>query len=161
MLGGRYRLDTFIVRPTTIAFINVLGLGGTVSTQQVMVISLWITGFLCLLNIALALFYRARNKKEVISYYAACIFELALFVFALLFTLGVITRSQIPYPLPPGLSVNRAEITAALAIGVGLFPAALWNRINVSELPKRIAADAEGMKKEHGISVHDPEQWFN
>jgi hypothetical protein len=139
----------------------VLGLGETVNTKQVMAISLWITGFLCLLNIALAIFYRERNKKQVISYYVVSILELALFVFALLFTLGAIAQSQIPYPLPPGLSVNRAEIAAALAIGIGLFPAALWNRINVSELPKRIAADAEGMKKEHGISIHDPEQWYN
>ena len=161
MPGWRYRLHRFILTQTPIAFTNVLGFGGTVNTKQVMVISLWITGFLCLLNIALAIFYRERNKKQVISYYAVCVLELALFVFALLFTLGAITQSQVPYPLPPGLSVNRAEIAAALAIGIGLFPAALWNRINVSELPKRIAADAEGMKKEHGISIHDPEQWYN
>src|SRR5215472_11587391 len=112
-----------------------------------MAISLWITGFLCLLNVALAIFYRTRNKQEVLSYYASCLLELVAFVFALLFCLGMITQSQIPYPLPPGLSVNRAEIAVALAIGVGLFPAALWHGINLSELPKRIAADGKAMNR--------------
>jgi hypothetical protein len=144
----------------TIAFTNVLGLGGTVNPKQVMAISLWITGFLCLLNIVLAILYRARNKRELISYYVAFILELALFVFALLFWLGVITQSQIPYPLPPKLPVNRAEIAAALAIAIGLFPAALWHQINLTELPKRIAADRRAVR-EHGISIHDPEEWFN
>jgi len=155
-------LNKSTLAPTiiTIGFTNVLGLGGIVDPKQVMAISLWITGFLCLLNIGLAIFYRAQNKKEVISYYAVSFLELAIFVFALLFYLGIITRSQIPYPLPPKLPVNRAEIAATLAIGIGLFPAALWHKINVSELPKRIAEDAKTVKGP-GISVHDPEQWFN
>jgi hypothetical protein len=147
---------------TIIAFANVLGLGDRVDTRQVMAVSLWITGFLCLLNIVLAIFYRTRNKKEVISYYTACLLELAVFVFALLFCLGVITQSQVPYPLPPGLSVNRAEIAAALAIGVGLFPAVLWHGINLSELPKRIAEDGKTLKGQSaGVRVKRPEEWVN
>jgi hypothetical protein len=147
---------------TTIAFANTLGLGERVDTKQVMAISLGITGFLCLLNIVLAIFYRTRNKREVISYYVACLLEFAVFVFALLFCLGIITQSQIPYPLPPGLSVNRAEIAVALAIGVGLFPAALWHGINLSELPKRIAADGKTMNtRTAGVRVKRPEEWVN
>jgi hypothetical protein len=115
-----------------------------------------------LLNIALALLFRARNKKEVVAYYVVCFFELAVFVFALLFYLGVITQSQIPYPLPPGLSINRAEIAAGLAIGIGLFPAAFWHRINLSELPQRIAADGKTMKQSAaGVRVKQPEEWIN
>ena len=147
---------------TTIAFTNVLGLGDRVDTRQVMAISLSITGLLCLLNIVLVIFYHTRTKKEVISYYVACLLELGMFVFALLFCLGIITQSQIPYPLPPGLSVNRAEIAVALAIGVGLFPAALWHGINPSELPKRIAADGRTMNRHTaGVRVKRPEEWVN
>jgi hypothetical protein len=146
----------------TLGFSNLLGLGGTVSPKQVMAITLWITGFLCLLNIALAVLFRGRNKKEVISYYTVCFFELAVFIFALLFYLGVITQSQIPYPLPPGLSINRAEIAAALAIGIGLFPAALWHSINLSELPSRIAEDGKVMKQSSaGVSIKKPDEWMN
>jgi hypothetical protein len=150
----------YMLAQTNSTFVDVLGLGGAVDPKEVMAISLWITGFLCLFNMALAILYRTRKKKEVLSYYAVCLLELAVFVFALLFYLGVITRSQIPYPLPPKLPVNRAEIAAALAIGIGLFPAALWHKINLSELPKRIAEDGKTMKQ-HGISIHDPEEWFN
>jgi len=145
-----------------VGFVNLFGLGGSVDSRQVMAVTLWITGFLCLLNVGLAIHYRTRNKKEVISYYAVCLLELGVFVFALFFSLGIIAQSQIPYPLPPGLSVNRAEIVAALAIGIGLSPAALWHRINLSELPKRIAADRKAMK-EHAAGVHikRPEEWIN
>src|SRR5436190_2645528 len=144
-----------ILGQTNSAFANnVLGLGGAVDPRQVMAITLWITGFLCLLNIALAILYRTRKRKEVISYYTVCLLELAVFVFALLFYLGVITQRQIPYPLPPKLPVNRAEIGAALAIGIGLFPAAFWHRINLAELPSRIAADGSTMKAhDAGIRV--------
>ena len=146
----------------TFGFATLLGLGGTVNPKQVMAVTLWVTGFLCLLNIGLALLYRTRKRKEVVSYYAACLLELAVFLFALLFYLGAITQSQIPYPLPPRLPVNRAEIVAALAIGVGLFPAALWHQINLAELPKRIAADRNALN-EHSAGVHvkRPDEWMN
>jgi hypothetical protein len=156
-------LNHFVLAQANIAIsFRALGFGGIVDTKQVMAVSLWITGFLCMLNIVLAILYRARNKKEVFSYYAACLLELVAFAFALLFCLGLITQSQIPYPLPPGLSVNRAEIAAALAIGLGLFPAAMWHRINLSELPKRIAADGRAMKgNTAGVRVKRPEEWVN
>lgn len=128
----------------------------------IVVITLWITGFLCLLNIALAVIFRARKKKEVWSYYAACGVELVIFVLALLFYIGVI--AVLPFHLPPGLPVNQGEIAAALAIGIGLFPAAYWHRVNLSDLPSRIAEDGRAMK-EHEGGVHirkgSPGEWMN
>jgi len=122
-------------------------------------LSLWMTGFLCLLNIALAVIYRKKVKKEVFSYYAAFIVELAIFAFALLIYIGVI--SSIPYHLPPGLPINRAGIGAALALGIGLFPAAYWHRINLSDLPGRIAQDGKVIK-ERSSGVHlPPGEWMN
>jgi hypothetical protein len=156
------KFSIFVPTHIAVGFSTLLGLGGTVDPRQVMAITLWITGFLCLLNIALALLYRARKRKEVISYYAACLFELAVFAFALLFYLGLITQSQIPYPLPPNLPVNRAEIAAGLAIGIGLFPAAFWHRTNLSELPSRIAADRNVLKQSSpGVHVKQPDEWMN
>lgn len=156
------KFSIFVPTHIAVGFSTLLGLGGTVDPRQVMAITLWITGFLCLLNIALALLYRARKRKEVISYYAASLFELAVFTFALLFYLGLITQSQIPYPLPPNLPVNRAEIAAGLAIGLGLFPAAFWHRTNLSELPSRIAADRNALRQSSpGVHVKQPDEWMN
>jgi hypothetical protein len=128
-----------------------------------MAITLWITGFLCLLNVVLALVFRERHKQEVFSYYVVCAVEMAFFAFAILFYFGVITRAQIPYPLPPKLPINRAEIAAALAIGIGLFPAAYWHSINLSELPSRIAEDGRLLRSREG-SIHfnrRPGEWMN
>ncbi len=138
-------------------------LGQPVNPKQVMAITLWVTGFLCFLNIILALFFRKRHKKEVISYYLVCTVEMVIFTFAVLFYFGVITRSQIPYPLPPKLPINRAEIAAALAIGIGLFPAAYWHSINLSELPGRIAEDGKMLKnREESIHINRrPGEWMN
>jgi hypothetical protein len=138
-------------------------LGQPVNPRQVMAITLWITGFLCFLNIILALFFRKRHKKEVISYYTVCAVEMVIFAFAVLFYLGVITRSQIPYPLPPKLPINRAEIAAALAIGIGLFPAGYWHSINLSELPGRIAEDGKMLRNREGsIRINRaPGEWMN
>ena len=138
-------------------------LGQPVNPKEVMAITLWVTGFLCFLNVILALFFRQRNKKEVISYYVVCSVEMVIFSFAVLFYLGVLTRSQIPYPLPPKLPINRAEIAAALAIGIGLFPAAYWHSINLSELPSRIAEDGKMLRNREG-SIHinkTPGEWMN
>ncbi|SRR5271157_5546236 len=138
-------------------------LAGPVNPKQVMAITLWITGFLCLLNIVLAIVFRGRHKKEVFSYYTVCAVEIALFAFAILFYFGVITRAQILYPLPPKLPINRAEIAAALAIGIGLFPAAYWHSINLSELPSRIAEDGKMLRSREG-SIHinrRPGEWMN
>jgi len=159
----RYRLIKLIVTSILLSLPMAGQLGEPVNPRQVMAITLWITGFLCLLNIALALFFHKRHKKEVISYYAVCVVEMAIFAFAVLFYFGVITRSQIPYPLPPKLPVNRAEIAAALAIGIGLFPAAYWHSINLSELPGRIAEDGKMLRnREGGIRINrGPGEWMN
>ncbi len=125
-------------------------------------ITLWISLFLCLLNIGLAITFRKRRLREVASYYIACVLELAIFVFAFLLHLNLITR--VPYHLPPGLPFDRAQIGAALTVGIGLFPAAYWHRINVSELPKRIADDAKVIKERDGgvrVRSNAPGEWMN
>lgn len=128
----------------------------------IVAITLWITGFLCILNISLAVFFRKRAGREVLSYCAACIIELAIFVCALLFFVGVLQR--VPFHLPPGLPFNQGEIAAALAVGIGLFPAAYWHRVNLSDLPARIAEDGKAMKEHNaGVSVRKgkPGEWMN
>ncbi len=125
--------------------------------------TLWITGFLCLLNIGLAILYRGRQAKEIVSYYAVFAFELVIFVFALLLHTGVITR--VPFPLPPNLPINRAEIGAALAIGIGLFPATFWHRTSFSDIGTRMAKDAKVMKdRDGGVKIgrkSAPGEWMN
>jgi uncharacterized membrane protein len=121
---------------------------------------LWITGFLCLLNIGLAIVFRKKHIVEILSYYGACIFELAVFLFVLALHLSIITK--VPYPLPPGLPFSRAEIGAAIALGIGLFPAAYWHRSPVSDLPARIAQDAKVMKdRDGGVRIKTPGEWIN
>jgi len=125
--------------------------------------TLWITGFLCLLNIGLAILYRGRQTKEIASYYAAFTFELIIFVFALLLHIGSITH--VPFPLPPGLPFNRAEIGATIAVGIGLFPATFWHRTSFSEVGVRMAEDAKTMKdRDGGVKIgpkHTPGEWMN
>jgi hypothetical protein len=120
---------------------------------------MWITGFLCLLNIALAIFFRRNKRLEIGSYYAAFIIELALFITALLIVLQVIARSL--FILPQGLPINQGEIGATLAVAIGLFPAAYWHRINVSELPKRITEDGKTMKSNVQVRNSMPGEWMN
>ena len=135
---------------------------GTVNLMSMVTLTLWITGFLCLLNVVLAIIYRKRGLREVISYYAVGSVELIIFVFAFLLSIGVI--SAIPYHLPPGLPVNRAEIGAALAFGIGLFPAAYWHSINLSELPRRLAEDKQVIKdRDGGVRIRNssPGEWMN
>jgi predicted membrane channel-forming protein YqfA (hemolysin III family) len=128
------------------------------STQAIPAV-LWITGFLCLLNIALAILFRKNKRPEVISYYIAFVFQFLLFIAALLTLLGVISGSF--FTLPGGLPFNQAEIGVALAIGIGLFPAAYWHRINVSELPKRIAEDGKTMNNNVRVRNSLPGEWMN
>ena len=134
-----------------------------VTFSNIITISLWVTGFLCLLNIGLALVYRQKQAREVISYYAVFTFELIIFVFALLLHLGVVTR--VPFPLPPGLPFNRAEIGAAIAIGVGLFPATFWHRTSFSDIGTRMAEDAKTMNdRDGGVKIgrkSRPGEWMN
>ncbi|QBD79288.1 hypothetical protein EPA93_26195 [Ktedonosporobacter rubrisoli] len=126
---------------------------------QLAFITLWITGFLIILNVVLAIVYRKRPKREVLSYAAACVVELVIFTVALLWRMEVIT--QVPLHLPAGVPINRADIGAALAVGLGLFPAAYWHRINVSELPQRLAADAKILKDRNGGVRVPPGEWMN
>jgi hypothetical protein len=124
--------------------------------------SLWITGFLCLLNAAFAFIFRKRHTGEVLSYLALGLVELAIFAFVLLLRLHIL--HSVPFPLPPGLKFNRAEIGAALAIGIGLFPAAYWHRTSLSQWRERMARDAKALKEQDG-SVHmrsnTPGEWMN
>ena len=125
-------------------------------------ITLWISLFLCLLNIGLAIVFRKRRLREVASYYVACAFELAIFVFALLLHLNLITK--VPYNLPPVLPFDRAQIGAALTIGFGLFPAAYWHRTTMGQLRTRMAQDAKVMKERDGgvhIKSNAPGEWMN
>ena len=159
--GWRYLLLSFIAL-ISVALIVAPLMAVTVNLMSVVVLTLWLTGLLCLLNVVFAIAYRKRDIKEVISYYAAGSVELIIFVFAMLLYSGVI--SAIPYHLPPGLPVNRAEIGAALAFGIGLFPAAYWHRINLSELPRRIAEDGQVIKdRDGGVRVRksSPGEWMN
>lgn len=136
--------------------------GLSATTRLFVPIALWLAGFLCLLNIVLAILFRKNPRLEVVSYFAACGVELVILVLALLVHIGTI--SKLPFYLPPSLPINQAEIAAALAIGIGLFPAAYWHRINVSELPKRIAEDGKTMKSsKEGVHVRTgkPGEWMN
>ena len=125
-------------------------------------LTLIITSLLCLLNIAFAIVYRKRRAAELLSYIAATVIEAAMFVFTLLLRLGILTH--IPYHLPPHLPFNRAEIGTAIAIGVGLFPAAYWHRTSISQLRERMAKDAKVLKERDGgvhIRSNAPGEWMN
>ena len=131
-------------------------------TNIMIFVSLWVTGFLCILNAAFAYIFRTRQTGEVLSYLAVGLIELAIFGFVLLLRLGILT--SIPYPLPPGLSFNRAEIGAALAIGIGLFPAAYWHRTSMTQWRERMARDAKALKERDGgvhVRSNAPGEWMN
>lgn len=139
-------------------------LGSVVAFSRINLISvtLWSTGFLCLLNVGLAILYRRRQRWEVLSYYAACGVELLIFVFA--FGLALRLIAHVPYPLPPGLPFDRAEIGATIALGIGLFPATYWHRTSLPELSARMAQDAKAMKDRDGgvrIRENTPGEWMN
>ncbi len=123
-------------------------------------VTLVITGFLFLLNVFLVIVRRDKSKAEVWSYVAASVVELALFLFALFFRIGVIQK--VPFSLPQGSTYNRAEIAAALALGLGLFPAAYWQGTSLSQLRKRMADDAKVIKqRDGGVRVKTPGEWIN
>lgn len=125
-------------------------------------LTLLITVLLCVLNIAFALVYRKRRRAEFLSYIAAALIELGLFVFTLFILLGILTH--IPFHLPPHLPFNRAEIGTAIAIGVGLFPAAYWHRTSISQVRERIAKDAQVLKEQDsGVRIRSnaPGEWMN
>ena len=125
-------------------------------------LTLVITSFLCILNIAFAIVFRKRHLTEILSYIAASLLELGFFVFTLLLRLGILTH--IPYHLPPHLPFDRAEIGAAISIGVGLFPAAYWHRTSISQVRERMAKDAQVLKERDGgvhIRGNAPGEWMN
>ena len=131
-------------------------------TNVLISLTLVITGFLCILNIVFAVVFRKKHLTEILSYSAAGLLELALFVFTLFLRLGLLTH--IPYHLPPHLPFNRAEIGAAIAIGIGLFPAAYWHRTSVSQVRERMAKDAHVLKeRDGGVHVRSgaPGEWMN
>ncbi|HEV2579662.1 MAG TPA: hypothetical protein VGT44_02320 [Ktedonobacteraceae bacterium] len=132
------------------------------ATPLVIVITLWITGFLSVLNMACAIYFRKRRAVEIVSYVAAGLVELGIFVFALLLHFGVL--KHIPYHLPPGLPINRAEIGAALAIGVGLLPVTYWHRSSSTRIRAMMAKEAEEMRnRDAAVRVRSaaPGEWMN
>jgi hypothetical protein len=140
---------------------------GTFTLRLVDIVSmtLWVTGFLCVLNVGLALLFRKKQMREVLSYYIACGAELVIFIAVLLLYMRVI--SHVPYLLPLGLDLSHVETATAIALAIGLFPAAYWHRSPFSELPGRIAKDAKAMKEEKGsVRVranggNPPDEWVN
>ena len=125
-------------------------------------LTLVITSLLCLLNIIFAIAYRKRRAVELLSYIAAAVLEAGMFAFTLLLRLGILTH--IPYHLPPHLPFDRAEIGTAIAIGVGLFPAAYWHRTSISQVRERMAKDAQVLKERDGgvhIRSNTPGEWMN
>ena len=131
-------------------------------TSALISVVLFVTACLFLLNVALGVAFRKRRLAEILSYVAAGLIELGIFVFVLLLRLGILTR--VPLHLPPGLPINRAEIGAAIAIGIGLFPAAYWHRTSVSQMRQRMAEDAKVMKnRENAVRIRSnaPGEWMN
>ncbi len=131
-------------------------------THTLVTVTLWITGFLILLNVVCALLFRGRRQVEVLFYLAAALIELGIFVLALLFRLGILTH--LPYHLPPGLPFDLAEIGAAIAVGMGLFPVSFWHRTSAKQLRARIAKDALDMQNQHAsvrVRSNAPGEWMN
>lgn len=132
-------------------------------TTIIMSVSLWVTGFLCLLNAVFASIFRKRHTGELFSYLAVGLIELAVFAFVLILRLRLLT--SVPFPLPPGLKLTPfAEIGAALAIGIGLFPAAYWHRISIAQWRQRMAKDAQALKERDGgvrVRSNTPGEWMN
>lgn len=154
-------MNTLLSAFVAIAFVARVFQAG-LKVMDIITIAIWLAGFLCALNITLAFLFRKRSLKEVISYYVVIVLELAIFVFALLFRVGIIT--SVPYHLPPGLQFNRAEIGATIAIALGLFPAAYWHRTSLSDLNTRMAQDAKVLKERNGgvrIRENAPGEWMN
>jgi len=120
------------------------------------------TGFLCILNATFAIAFRKRSNREVLSYIAASLLELATFGLALAIRLGILT--SIPYHLQSGLPFNRLAIGVALAVGIGLLPAVYWQRTSASKIRARIAQDAK-TNTQGDSSVHvrsnAPGDWMN
>lgn len=131
-------------------------------TSTLVTVVLFAAAFLFLLNLALAIVSRKRRAIVVLSFVAAGLLELAIFIFVLLLRIGVLTH--VPLTLPSGLPFNRSEIGGTLALAIGLFPAAYWQRTSMSQLRQRMADDAKVIKnREGGVRVRSnaPGEWLN
>ena len=131
-------------------------------TNTLVTVVLFVTAFLFLLNLALAIASRKRRALVVLSFVAAGLLELAIFIFVLLLRIGVLTH--VPLTLPSGLPFNRSEIGGTLALAIGLFPAAYWQRMSMSQLRQRMADDAKVIKNREGgvrIRSNAPGEWLN
>ncbi len=131
-------------------------------TGTLVTIMVFVAAFLFLLNVALAIAARKRRAIVILSFAVAGLIELAIFVFVLLLRIGVLTH--VPLALPSGLPFNRTEVGSALALAIGLFPAAYWQRTSMSELRQRMAEDAKVIKNREGgvrIRSNAPGEWLN
>lgn len=131
-------------------------------TNTLITVVLFVTAFLFILNIALAIVSRKRRTIVLLSFGTASLIELAIFVFVLLLRIGVLTH--VPLTLPSGLPFNRSEIGGTLALALGLFPAAYWQRMSMSQLRQRMADDAKVIKNREGgvrIRSNAPGEWLN
>jgi len=131
-------------------------------TGTIIWVSLVVTGFLCILNSVFAYIFRKRTTGEKVSYIVVGVLELLIFVVTLTWRLGLL--HSIPFHLPQHLPFNRAEIAGAVAIGIGLFPAAYWHRTSMSQLRTRMQEDAQTMKqREAKVQVRNsvPGEWMN
>ena len=131
-------------------------------TTILIYLTLVITASLCIANAVFAVIFRKRRIAEILSYTAAGLFELIFFVFVLLLRLGIL--SHIPFHLPSRLPFTRTEFGAAIALGIGLFPAAYWHRTSVSKVRERMSHDAQVLKqRDSGVHVRNsaPGEWLN
>ena len=131
-------------------------------TNTLVTVTLWITGFLIVLNVVCAILFRRRRPLEIGFYVVAALVEASIFVVALLFRVGVLTH--LPYHLPPGLPFDLAEIGAAIAVGIGLFPFSFWHRTSANQIRARIAKDAQDMQRHQGtvrVRSNAPGEWMN
>ncbi|HET8844250.1 MAG TPA: hypothetical protein VFN35_22475 [Ktedonobacteraceae bacterium] len=125
-------------------------------------VTLIVTGFLFILNATFAIIFRKRRAIELLSYIGAAVIQLAIFAFLLALRVGILTH--VPFNLPPGLPVNSAELGSTVALAIGLFPAAYWHRVSMSQLRQRMAEDAKVIKNREGgvrIRSNAPGEWLN
>jgi hypothetical protein len=130
-------------------------------TSTLVTAMLFTTGFLVILNAAFVIVLRKKRLIEVLSFVIACLAELVIFVFLL--TLNTHLLTSIPLNLPPGLPINRAEIGSTIALAIGLFPAAYWQHMSLSQMRQRMAEDAKVLKNRDGVRIRSnaPGEWLN
>lgn len=131
-------------------------------TSVILQVAPFIAGFLCLLNGAFAYVFRKKRMAEIVSYVAVGLLELGVFVFVLGLRLGMI--HGIPFHIPNYLPFTRTEIGAALAVGLGLFPAAYWHRTSAAQIRAKMAQDAKVIKEQNGgvrVRSNTPGEWMN